>query len=67
MSVQVIRRDHGERDFALVIESPRPVDDGLRRVSDVAVRVLEAARYVVRKREAEGVLVESRWHSHFVA
>jgi len=59
VSVQVVRRDHGERDFALVIESPWPVDDGLRRVSDVAVRVFKAARYVMGKREAEGILVES--------
>lgn len=67
MSVQVVRRDHGERDLALVIESPRSVNGGLRCVPDVAIRVLETARYVMGKRETEGVLVESRWHLHFIA
>jgi len=48
VNVQIIRRDHGKRNFAFVIESPWSVDDGLHRISDVTVCMFEAAWYIIR-------------------
>jgi hypothetical protein len=53
-------RNYGERCFTLMIELPWSMHHDFYRVSYVAIRVFEAAWYIMGQSEAKWILVISR-------